>query len=249
MDMRNLQFTAELTLVLFVFLLTGCSTSKALARQKLDRLQAEKAQIQAVKSYLAPAPELTGPGSVNLFLSVDALNTVLAGLDGAEMPIPGISNAVLHLKTVRTDFSYGYPSLTVDALAVKEDAGITLQAVVVAELESRVDPRSPDELKMRVRLVSLVPQARWGVFDFKLRGFVRDLTQVKIQDKFDSLAEFKLPLSQGFRLPLPARSIPMALPGMMGNLNIPDLTRQARVSVDQVLVLPDGLHVHGQVAM
>lgn len=247
--MWNLRFAIELAFVLSVFLLTGCSTSKALARQKLDRLQAEKTQMEGVKGYLASGPSLTGPGTVNLFLSVDALNTLLAGLDGAEMPIPGISNAVLHLKTIRTDFSYGYPSLIVDALAIKEDAGITLQAIVVAELDSKVNPKNPDELTMHVHLVSLVPQASWSIFDFKLRGFVRDLAQVKIQDKFDSLAEFKLPLSQGFGLPLPAKTIPMALPGMVGNMITPDLSLHTKVSVEYVLVLPDGLHVHGHVAM
>ncbi|MFM0125701.1 MULTISPECIES: hypothetical protein [Paraburkholderia] len=190
---------------------------------------------------------LEGPGTVSIFVSKNLINSGLKGVAGVTMPIPDVSDATLTIKSVTADLRLGYPLVTVDAEATKKDIGLTLQVVGTARLETKIDPASPSQLTVSVRLEELVPRAQWGIFDFKVGGFVKDLIKTKASKKLGEVAKFLVPIATDIPLALPAHQMLVRFTGVSAVVTTPALTVTGHTAVSRILWLSDGLHVYGTV--
>lgn len=237
----------------FAVLLAGCDTEDELLKQRLDVARAEEAALQDLKATLAQdAPSLEGPGSVNIFLSDDVINGVLTAADGAVVRVPDLKGVTIKIKAIRTEFKMGYPLLKVDATAAKEGLAAELEVVGAARLMPTIVPGTagkPTQLELKVHVDSLVPRAKWGPFDFAMSGFVRDLAQVKVNDQLRTVGIIRLPIDSDIPLKVPARQTPVSFTGATATVSTPDLSLNGKASVSKVIVLPDGLHIHGQVSV
>jgi hypothetical protein len=229
--------------------LCGCNTEDQLAQQQLESLRAEAVGLKDLQAYLATKPNFSGPGAVNIFLSTQVINSILAGADGVAIPLPSAPDASVTLKKVRAAFRYGYPLLSVDAVASKKGVPATLTAIVVAKLEPYIDPQNPKELLLRIRLESIVPSVQWSIFDFKIRGLVQDLAKVELTDQLRTLGVIRVPIAQTIPINVPASETPFSFTGASGVVQLPNLSMSANASVKRVITLPDGLHVIGQLSL
>jgi len=228
------------------------NTEKELAQQRLNVLNAEVDSLEAMKKDLTSQsgganPVVDGPGTVSIFLSKNLINSALKGAAGVTLPVPNVKDATLTIKSVTADLQLGYPLVTVDAEATKKDIGLTVQVVGTALLETKIDS-SASLLTLKVRLEDLVPRAKWGTFDFKIGGFVKDLIKAKASEELSNLATIQIPIATDIPLGLPASQIPVRFPGATANVITPALNISGHVTVSRILVLPDGLHIYGLVA-
>jgi hypothetical protein len=234
--------------------LAGCKTNteKELAQQRLNVLSAEVDSLEAMKKDLTSRsgganPVVDGPGTVSIFLSRNLINSALKGASGVTLPVPNVKDATLTIKSVTADLKLGYPLVTVDAEATKKDIGLTVQVVGTALLETKIDS-SASVLTIKVRLEDLVPRAQWGMFDFKIGGFVKDVINAKASKELSNLATIQIPITTDIPLGLPASQMPVRFPGATAIISTPALNISGHVTVSHILVLPDGLHIYGLVA-
>lgn len=232
-------------------LLWGCDTENALLQQRLDVLTAEESALKEIQATFSADPQsLEGPSQVSLFVSKDVINGILQGADNVTIPVPDLKGATITVETIRANFKMGYPLLDVKATAQKEGLQAKLALVGVARLIPSIEPATegtPNQLQLKVVVDSLVPRAQWGFFDFKIGGFVRDLSQVKINDELRTAGVIRLPLETTIPLSVPAKQTPVSFPGAVVSVATPDLSVTAKVSANRFIVLPDGLHVYGQI--
>lgn len=247
----RLKFIKTLALWPLVALLWGCDTEEALLQQRLDVLTAEENALKDIQATFGSDPQsLEGPNQVSLFVSKDVINGILQGADNVTIEVPDLKGATITVESIRANFKMGYPLLDVKATAQKEGLDATLSLVGVARLIPTIEPASestPSQLQMKVVVDSLVPRAQWGFFDFKIGGFVRDLSQVKINDELRTAGVIRLPLETSIPLSIPAKQTPVSFTGATVSVATPDLSVTAKVSANRFIVLPDGLHVHGQI--
>lgn len=230
--------------------LAGCDTEEALLKQRLEVLKAEEAALQSLKATLAAGDTkpLEGPGKVSLFLSDDVINGVLKGADGVSVPLPEVKDASITVNSIRTDFKLGYPLLKIDATAKKGD--FALSVVGVARLIPAVlapEAGKPAQLELKIHVDSLVPRAQWGIFDFRIQGFVRELAHVTINDKLRAAGVIRFPVETNIPLNVPAKQTTVSFTGATVAVSTPDLSLNGKATITNVIALPDGLHVYGQV--
>lgn len=236
------------TVAVVTLLLAGCNTEEALQKQELELLVAEEKALQELREALKDVGGFEGSGRVSLFLSTDLLNGVLAGASGVKVAVPGVKGAEVLVNSMRTEFSLGFPLVRIDATATKSGIDASLKVVGTARIEPTVVAGSPQKLLLRIHLDSLVPRAQWGVFDWKMGGFVRDLMQVKLTEELRTVGVIEVPVEGNFPLNLPAKQTPVSFKGAHANISTPALSLAGKASVTQVLTLPDGLHVFGTVS-
>jgi hypothetical protein len=243
-----------LALIFLLALLAGCKTNTEdkLAQQRLDVLKAEADSLEAMKKDLTGQgganPALEGSGTVSIFLSKNLINSALKGVAGLTLPVPNVEGATLTIKSVSADLKLGYPLVTVDAEATKKDIGLTLQVVGTARLETKINSASPSQLIVNVRLEDLVPRAQWGIFDFKVRGFVQDLIKAKASEELSNLGTIQIPIATDIPLAVPTTQVPVSFPGAQAIVSAPALAVTGHVTISRILVLLDGLHVYGFVS-
>jgi len=244
MDRRHLTAVA---LILASALLSACNTEEELLKQKLSVVEAEERALKGIQQTLQDIQGLEGPGSVSIFLSKDLLNSVLAGADNLVIPVPGVEGATVKVLSMRTDSRVGLPLVNVEAVASKKGLDASLELIGVAQIETQVVEGSPQQLKLRVHLDSLVPRAQWNIFDFKIGGFVRDLMQVKITEELKKVGEINIPVETEIPLNIPAKQSPVEFQGVKGYVATPAMSITGKASVTRVITLPDGLHIYGKV--
>ena len=242
------------TLFICLIAFAGCKTNTEgeLAQQQINVLKAEADSLEAMKKDLTTQPGgvnpvLDGPGTVSIFLSKNLINSALKGAAGVTLPVPNVKDATLTIKSINADLKLGYPLVTVDAEATKKDIGLTVQVVGTALLETKIDSAT-SMLTVNVRLEELVPRAQWGMLDFKISGFVKDLIKAKASKELNNLAMIQIPIATDIPLGLPANQIPVTFPGAKAIISTPALNILGHVTVSRILVLPDGLHIYGLVA-
>lgn len=248
--MRRLRLAAAVALPC-ALVLAGCDTDEELLKQRFEILKAEETALQELKTTLtAGVTALEGPGKVSVFLSDDVINGVLKGADGVVVPVPDVKGATITVKSIRTGFKMGYPLLNIDATAKKEGLDAELAVVGVARLMPTIVAGAvgkPTLLELKIHVDSLVPRAKWGFFDFGIRGFVRDLAQVKVNEELRTAGVIRVPVETDIPLKVPAKQTPVSFTGATATLSTPDLSMNGKASVTKIIILPDGLHVYGQI--
>jgi hypothetical protein len=230
--------------------LAGCNTDDELAQQRLNMLKAQADSLLALKNDLSAhgATGLEGPGTVSIFISSNLVNSALKGVAGVTIPIPNLNGVNLTIKSVTADLKLGYPLVSVDAEATSKDLGLKLEVVGTARLETKIETTNGSQLTINVRLEELVPRAQWGIFDFKVGGFVKDLMKARASSELNNLASIQVPITTDIPLALPAHTMQVTLPGAKADVSTPAMTVHGHASVTRILVLPDGLHVYGTVS-
>jgi hypothetical protein len=234
---------------LFALLLSGCDTQDELNQQRLDFLTAQEKALVDLKAFLDSKPALSGPGVVNFFISADAINSVLAGADNLKFPIAQVPGATVTLKSLRTAFTTGFPAISASATIRKDGLDAALDVSISARLEPVIDPKNPGTLTLKIYVDSIVPTVTWSVLDIRLRGFVHDLLQVKLNDQLRNAGSISIPIQASVPLALPAKSTPVSFPGVSAILNTPAISLQGSVALNRIITLPDGLHVLGRIAV
>jgi len=238
----------SLAVVCCALVLAGCDTDKQLRQQELDLLQAEEKALLALEATLEDVQKLEGNGRVSLFLSTGLINGILAGASDLKVAVPGVEGTEVLVKSMQTEFRLGLPLVRVEATAAKKGLDAKLEVSAVARLEPTILSGPSPKLVLRVHLDSFVPRAKWGIFDWRIGGFVRDLSRVKLTEELRNLGAIEVPLEAELPLNLPATSTPISFTGVHANVQTPALSLAGKVAASQVLTLPDGLHVYGAVS-
>lgn len=234
--------------VLIALLLAGCDTDEELLKQRIGVLRAEAVALQLLHAQLSDSAALEGPGAVSVFLSKDVLDAVLAAADGLVVAVPGVDGASIRLTSMRTDFRLGLPGIRVQAVATKKGLDGQLELIGVARLEPTIERSNPSHLALRIHVDSIVPRAKWGVLDFGIGGFVRDLMQVKLTEQLRTAGVIRVPIETDLALALAPKQVAFTVQGVTGNIATPALSLTAKGSVNRIISLPDGLHVYGTIA-
>ena len=236
-----------LTLAVAAVLLAGCDTDEELLRQRLNMLNAEVAALRELQAELSASPEVEGNGTVSLFLSQDTINGILAGADGVVVPLPSVEGGEVIVKSLRASFRTGFPLVLVQATARKKGLDATLNLEGVARIQPTIiDSGIPKMLQLRVHVDSLVPNAKWSVFDFQINGFVKELLQVRLSDAARTAGVIEFPVETTLPIKVPALTFPVSFPGVNGSIATPALSLVGSARLARVITLPDGLHVYGR---
>ena len=239
---------SSIALVCCALVLAGCDTDKQLRQQELDLLLAEEKALLALESTLKNVQSVEGDGRVSLFLSTGLINGILAGASDLKLTFAGVEGAEVLVKSVQTEFKLGLPLVRVEATASKRGLEPKLDVSAVARLEPTIVSGASPKLKLKVHLDSFVPRAKWGIFDWRIGGFVRDLSRVKLTEELRNLGSIEVPLEADLPLNLPAKKTPISFTGVNADVHTPALSLAGKVVAGQVLTLPDGLHVYGTVS-
>lgn len=228
--------------------LTGCDTNKQLLQQELDLLHAEEKALIALEDALNTVQNLEDNGRFTLFFSTSLINGILTGASDYRVTIPGVNGAELFIKSMTAEFKLGLPLIRVEAVASRQGLQPQLDVSAVAKIEPILLLGDAPKLLLKMHIDSLVPRAKWGIFDWQVGGFVRDLSHVKLSEQILSIGTIEVPLETEFALSIPAKASPTSLTGAHLEIHTPQLELAGRVVANQVLALPDGLHVYGTVS-
>lgn len=241
------------TFILSTLLVSGCSTERQLLKQRLSVLKYEEAALQNIKNtFSSELASVEGPGKVNFFISDDLINSVLKAADGIIIPVPDVRGLYITVNSIRTEFKMGYPLVNIDATAKKDRLNVSLDLVGVARVIPTIltdTSGKPSELELKIYVESLVPRAKWGVFDFRIHQIVRDFAQVQINDKLQTIGIIHLPIETDIPLKLPARQTQISFTGTHATISTPDFSMNGKALVTKVLTLTDGLHIYGEVKL
>jgi hypothetical protein len=227
-------------------LLGGCDTQDQLQKQKIDAIEQEQRMLsdllQWVKSGGADKDQFKA------FVSAKTVDDLLAGLNNIVIKLPNLNGAQLTVQNIKTEFTVGFPRLSVDASI--EESGVKIAASVLATSEAYIDQSDPDQLSLRVHVVSLVPVVSWSFLNFKMRGIVRDLAQLKLDEFLNGpggLGKVSVPLTQNFAIEIPAKSSPETFPGAKVLISTPKISLPVVAKIEKIVYLADGIHVFGEV--
>ncbi len=235
-------------LVMFAMLvvgLSGCSTKRQIKQEQLALLSAEYDYMKATDTTLTQTPNPDAMNSMSVFVSQDTLNAVLKGADNYSVEIPQIKGATLKLRSMRMQFGDGFPALNIDAEADKPSIQASLRLQIYAVIEPTI---SAGQIHFVVGIRKVVPIATWKFFQFRLRGFVRDLIQLKLEEYVKLMPDMTLPLQQAFSTGATAQNQPLNLSTnsgrVDGTLSIPAYSAGVTLQVTNVMFLRDGIHIY-----
>jgi hypothetical protein len=228
---------------------SGCgNTHRALLKLQHADLTTRITRCEEAATFLRQQPDPDRGVDVSVFVPAAALNTVLAGAVGA-YPLPS-ANAQLKIDKLAIDGVCGSPVVTLDATAIRGSLSVRMEASIVVDVA--IDPKDPTHVVVRPILNDIKPVARWGFFEFALRGFVRELIQVKLAEYAATLPVFTVPVQANFPYNIPNANQPIEFPvpsgRIFGQLRTPGLSGAVKVDTTQFLFLKDGLHAYFKVA-
>jgi len=220
-----------------------------LKQQELALLEEEAKNLRMTQALLAatPAPELAS--DMSIFLSREMLDSLLSGADGFHALLPGLKDAALTLQSIRCDFRDGFPALKVVGYAERPSQKLRLDLSFSATIATRLDSVSGvPRLLLRVHLTDVVPRARWGLTEYRLRRFAEDLLRAKASTYVGFMPEFSVPLHADLGIAIPPTVKPVHLDTpdgwIEGRLTLPQFVWRNRLAVDHVLFLSDGIHLY-----
>ena len=243
----------QLSCILFLRILTalaGCNTDDELERQRIIAVKRERAMLASFLEALKRGDFSANNRRVIAFVSGKSVNDALSGLAAMKIELPNTSGATLTINKVSVDFRTGFPGLKVDATI--ERSGLSVSAFLAARIDAQVNEKKPDVLSLNIHVDALVPEISWGMFDFRVRGFVRDIAQSKLADMVNGpsvLARVTLPLTSQFTVNVPSFSVPMDLPGARVSISAPALGITVKTQIEKIIFLRDGIHVFGKAAV
>ena len=241
----RLYWLVAVSLISSLFL-GGCDTQDQLQKQKVDAIEQEQKMLSDLLQWVKSGN--ADKDSLKAFVSAKTVDNLLTGLDNTVVQLPNTNGAQLTLQHIKTEFTVGFPRLTIDASV--EKSGVRIAASVLATLEAYVDNAQPDQLFLQVHVDSLVPVVSWSFLNFKISGIVRDLAEVKLNAFLNGpggLGKVSVPLSQNFAIEIPAKSTPKTFPGAIVLVSTPKMTIPVAAKIERIVYLSDGIHLFGEV--
>jgi hypothetical protein len=226
----------------------GCSTTRQINQQRLNLLNVKYDNLKAFHSILATQPDPEISCDFSLFISIEKINQVLAGIDNVSGPLTGIKETVFHINSIRTHFDNGFPEVTINAWAEHTRHKFRVDLELTAVLELKIPSNDLSKATIKVHVKEVVPNVRWGFLRFKFRGFIKDLIHLKINSYTQLLPELSFPLKSEINLELPAQTKTLDFNAgdgrISGNLFVPAISGRNTLEVKQILFLSDGIHVY-----
>jgi len=211
------------------------------------RLQAEYDHLTALKRALDDDPPLTKDIAASVFLSSGTINDILKGADGLVFPLQSAPDVIIHIDEVRTYFLDGFPLLKVVGWAEDPKWNIRVTLRVSAIIEPVVNIEGLDHAKLKVYIIDVVPELKWGPVDLPTGRLVRNLLVARAFEYTEKLPDFTVPIRHLVRFSNPASSriedIPIGGATLRTRINQPAMNGEVRISARRVLFLRDGIHV------
>ncbi len=250
---------------------TGLCASSCLPIKKLQRQQESRLlrdQIQQTSQVLTQLDRTPDPERANqfsVFVPVTMLNEIFSKADDLyfDPSDPNLKNVRILLKKFRANFDAGLAYLDFTASActrptnpanVCGDISITLRTTAFVHIESQAVPTVPGQATVSVEIMDVVPDVKIGIFDFKLRGFVRELIKVELARLVsEKVPKMFIPLETGTHIAYQGTPIETNIPtprdnsAILGNLITPSLGKDLSLQVNTALFLKDGAHIYMQV--
>lgn len=247
MTQLSLCFRAGPRLALIVVLassVSGCISIK-MKEQQIRGLETELEGIKTASDYLAEQPKLGAGYDGRLFVSEDALNRLLAGLDGYQIPLEAPRGAKIYFDQSRFDFKDGMPSIVVAARAVDRSGSIEIKLKVRADLRLSADT-AQSNMNIRLVLREVTPDFRFSIFRLRESWFAAFLLMREGQAHLNSLPDIAVPLEADLPIILdPPRTTRLEIEhGWIDNrLGAPKLSLRYQYRVIRILPLQDGVHM------
>lgn len=247
MDRPTLRNPAVLLTILL--LTSNCYLTNAALKQERSRLKLQLSSLENLEQDLSAGTFPGGQRHVAFKLGYDVLNSVLAGADGLNVPIPQDPATFVHFHEIRVAGG-STPLLNVHASASKYwvKIGVAATAIFV------IDVSNPAQPMLRVRIDNIAPVLSWRNFTL----FRMELARKILTTKADQLAverlAFPLPLGQAVTLDLPAvDQVSQVTTRNNGSwikyrVKRPAASFQRLIKIDRIVFLKDGIHVFATVS-
>ena len=224
----------------------GCgSTSAELARQQLVLVTTQLESCRQLGTFVQQHPDPESESDITLFIPARTINAVFDGAKDLSVSLPS-AKATITLKQLRVDFDCGSSTVTIDANAKRGSLEVDL--VAAAAMDLLFNPADPTIATLKLNVASVVPRVKWGPFDAEIRGFARDLLQVKLGEWVASFPAISVPVRAqtpyGFPALDRAMSIPAASGRVDGRLTTGGLAGNATLEVSRIVFLADGIHCY-----
>jgi hypothetical protein len=214
---------------------------------RLRLLGAEYSYLVTLRDILQKQPNPESQNTMSVFVSANALNSVLSGANGLSFTLPQSKDTTVKVNNVRTEFRDGFPSILANIQVNRQNPTLTIDAELDSVLEPRIDQADTTSLLLYVHplYVKIGTQALSVSRDNER---VSESLLGDIASKYaELLPRLTIPLAKEFSVSFPSSQIPLPVPTQAGQLNgeidVPGLSVQSTVSVSGVLFLSDGVHV------
>ncbi|PVE25784.1 hypothetical protein DC522_03150 [Microvirga sp. KLBC 81] len=242
--------SAKAVLGVLVCTLGGCDTSRSIAILERNRLEAENLALQQTLAFLQSSPLPRSDSHIELFIGSTAFNKVLSRFDGYKFAINTLPDVQIQVRSIRSRFQYGLPEIDLQIIASHTRWKIEVELRARANFDISFD-RNVNEAKIKLYVAEIKPELRtWGI-DVPLGIFVAQLLRVNAQEYVEKLPEIRVPLFIPLDMNLGSAPtivrIPIEQGSIDGWLSTPQLRKKYQVRIIKWLVLPDGIHVYGQI--
>ncbi len=234
-------------------ILSGCSTKGDLLRLERDRLLVIEKNAQQVLGNARSASY--DPDAYDFYLTLNRSNfdAIMTGFDGTAVDVDVSGRDVeFTLNSIRMDFRAGSPEIQIDAKARDTDSGVQAAVKMDARLLLEPDADAPEKLNMRIVATDIVPELRWGIFNFAKASFVSDILALEAYKYTEKLPIITLPLAKDFTLGNDTAVRQVTLPtgngsSITGNVSTPGNKVDGSVVVQQIVFLNNGVHIFANV--
>jgi hypothetical protein len=229
----------------------GCgSTARQIRRLEFDRLTRQVDTCNGLIAYLGVTPNPDAYSDASVFLPVKTLNELFDGASGTSAPLPG-AGATLSVRKIQLDLACGAPTFRVTAVARKGELEVEMEISALVD-DITPDAADPERAELRFLLLDVKPRASWGPFSFRLRGFVRDLLELKLAEYAAALPSLTVPLRWNSTYALPDAQVKVEFPVPSGTIRArvatPGASGTLALKVKRVVYLKDGIHAYFDVA-
>lgn len=236
-------------LIVVAALLVTTNAACALARQSLElevtRLEDQLLALHAAEADLTDPSFPPGQRDLELFLSYDALNEVLAGVRGLSMPLPNDLQTVVTIDSLALEPTDGMALLDLRAHASRGEVRVEITMLAQGVIDQS---QHPPLLKVRVR--DIAPRFSWRGFRFGRWRLARKIATAEADELALNHLALSLPMERSIKLTGPAlnytsRELTPRGNGSWIDLRItrPAIARQRTLRVDRSLMLRDGIHI------
>ena len=217
------------------------------------RLQQERESLHHIEmAYLnrklSPHTlEIARSAPVHGFVSTPFLNEIMAGFNGHRLTLPEFPELRFTIRSLRLDTRTTLPRVIMTVIVRHPESGLEVTMKGIGTLQSEFSPQPQPHMNLRIRLVDLLPEARWTRWRFRMRGFVRRLLTIKVKKLEQQLPPIRVPLAFHIPIRIPAHQMPLRIrlgEGLIeGILTFPAYAVQLHLQIADILYLPDGIHL------
>jgi hypothetical protein len=214
---------------------------------RLGLLDAEYSYLASLRDILQKQANPELQNSISVFVSANALNSVLSGGDGLSFTLPKAKDTTVQVTSVRTEFRDGFPGILSKIRVIRQNPSLSIDADLYGVLEPRIDKADPTNLLLYVRPLYIKLGTQGLSASSSNEGVAETLLGDIASQYSDLLPHLTIPLAKDFSMSFPSSQIPLPVPTQAGKLNgevdVPGLSVQSTVSISGVLFLSDGVHL------